>query len=61
MFKELTGPDGATVAVNPLHVMRISTYHLGKAYPKHTKLDFTNGAYQIVVEDYDYVVDLLTI
>lgn len=61
MFKELTGPDGATLAVNPIHVMRISVSQLGKQYPKMTKLDFTNGAQQYVVEDYDYVVDLLTI
>ena len=55
MFKELTGSNGIKVSVNPLHVMRI----VSEAPPKFTKLEFTNGSSHLVIEDYNYVVNLL--
>jgi hypothetical protein len=61
MFKYFTTADGTSVAVNPLHVMSITEYQLGKQYPKWVILNLTNGDKITIIDNYLEVVATLSL
>lgn len=60
MFKYFTTIEGNSIAVNPLHVMSVTEYQLGKQYPKSVILNMTNGDKITIADNYLEVVSRLT-
>jgi hypothetical protein len=61
MFKYFTTPDNKSVAINPLHVMSITEYSLGKQYPTQVILSLTNGDKITIIDNYLEVVASLSL
>jgi len=61
MFKYFTTPEGKSVAINPLHVMSITEYQMGKSYPTMVILSLTNGSKVTVTDNYMETVASLSI
>ena len=61
MFKYFTTQDNKSVAVNPLHVMSITEYQMGKQYPKSVILSLTNGEKITITDNYLEVVASLSL
>lgn len=60
MFKYFTTIEGNSIAVNPLHVMSVTEYQLGKQYPKSVILNMTNGDKITITDSYLDVIPRLT-
>jgi hypothetical protein len=61
MFKYFTTQDNKSVAINPLHVMSITEYQVGKQYPKTVILSLTNGEKVFITDNYLEVVASLSL
>lgn len=62
MFKYFQTPDNKSVAINPLHVMSITEYQMGKAYPTLVILSLTDGSKVTITNNYlDVVAELSSI
>ena len=61
MFKYFQTPDNKSVAINPLHVMSVTEYQMGKQYPTQVILSLTNGSKITVTDNYLDVVAALSL
>lgn len=61
MIRIFRKPDGKDIAINALHVNTVEEAQYGKQYPKMVTITMTNGRYIDVADDFDFVLEQLSI